>query len=186
MSNKILIVDDSVVDTELVKAILYDQELYFANDGIEAMTMLNEIPDIDLIILDINMPRMDGFEVLEAMRKDDKYAKIVTLILTNHDELDNEIKGLSLGAVDYIRKPLNIESLRKRIEIHGRLKQATKRLEQNNQILEETVRERTKEIALTRSMTIHALVGLLEIRDIESGNHTMRTKHYIKGNKKWR
>lgn len=180
MLNRILIVDDSLVDTELVKAILYDQELYFANDGMEAMTMLKEVPDIDLMILDINMPRMNGFEVLEAMHKDPKYAKVVTLILTNHDELDNEIKGLSLGAVDYIRKPLNIESLRKRIEIHGRLKQATKRLEQNNQILEETVRERTKEISLTRSMTIHALVGLLEIRDIESGNHTIRTQHYIK------
>ena len=172
MSDRILIVDDSVVDAELIKAILFDQELYFAYDGIEAMAILDQNPGIDLMILDINMPRMNGFEVLEAMHKEQKYSKVVTLILTNHDELENEIKGLSLGAVDYIRKPLNIESLRKRIDIHVKLKQATKILEQNNQILEETVAERTKEITLTRSMTIHALVGLLEIRDIESGNHT--------------
>jgi len=180
MENKILIVEDSVVDTALIKAILSDQNLYFAKDGIEAFELIEKVPDIDLMILDINMPRMNGFEVLEIMRNNSKYAKIVTLILTNHDELENEIKGLSLGAVDYIRKPLNIESLRKRIDIHSRLKQATKSLEQNNLVLEETVRERTSEIALTRSITIHALIALLEIRDIESGNHTSRTQYFIK------
>lgn len=180
MSNKILIVDDSILDTELIKAILFDQELYVASNGVEALAMLDQIPDIDLMILDINMPKMNGFEVLEVMRNDFKYSKVVTLILTNHDELENEIKGLSLGAVDYIRKPLNIESLRKRIDIHAKLKQASKLLEENNQILEATVKERTKEITLTRSITIHALIGLLEIRDIESGNHTLRTQHYIK------
>ncbi len=180
MENKILIVEDSIVDTALIKAILSDQNLYFAKDGIEAFEVIDRIPDIDLMILDINMPRMNGFEVLEIMRNNSKYAKIVTLILTNHDELENEIKGLSLGAVDYIRKPLNIESLRKRIDIHSRLKQATKLLEENNSILEETVKERTSEIALTRSITIHALIGLLEIRDIESGNHTIRTQYFIK------
>ncbi len=180
MENKILIVEDSIVDTALIKAILSDQNLYFAKDGIEAFEVIDKIPDIDLMILDINMPRMNGFEVLEIMRNNSKYSKIVTLILTNHDELENEIKGLSLGAVDYIRKPLNIESLRKRIDIHSRLKQATKLLEENNSILEETVKERTSEIALTRSITIHALIGLLEIRDIESGNHTIRTQYFIK------
>jgi putative two-component system response regulator len=180
MGNKILIVEDSVVDVALIKAILSDQDLYFAKDGVEAFEVIDQIPDIDLMILDINMPRMNGFEVLEIMRNNPKYAKIVTLILTNHDELENEIKGLSLGAVDYIRKPLNIESLRKRIDIHSRLKQATKLLEENNSILEETIKERTSEIALTRSITIHALIGLLEIRDIESGNHTIRTQYFIK------
>ncbi|HET6785277.1 MAG TPA: response regulator, partial [Erysipelotrichaceae bacterium] len=180
MENKILIVEDSIVDVALIKAILSDQNLYFAKDGIEAFEVIDKVPDIDLMILDINMPRMNGFEVLEIMRNNSKYAKIVTLILTNHDELENEIKGLSLGAVDYIRKPLNIESLRKRIDIHSRLKQATKLLEENNSILEETVKERTSEIALTRSITIHALIGLLEIRDIESGNHTIRTQYFIK------
>lgn len=180
MSNKILIVDDSILDTELIKAILYDQELYCASNGLEAMTMLDQIPDIDLMILDINMPKMNGFEVLQVMHDNPKYARVVTLILTNHDELENEIKGLSLGAVDYIRKPLNLEALRKRIDIHAKLKKASKILEENNQILEATVKERTKEITLTRSMSIHALIGLLEIRDIESGNHTLRTQHYIK------
>lgn len=119
MENKILIVEDSIVDSALIKAILSDQQLYFANDGIEAFEVIDRVPDIDLMILDINMPRMNGFEVLEKLKSDDKYSKIVSLILTNQDELEKEIKGLSLGAVDYIRKPLNLESLRKRIDIHS-------------------------------------------------------------------
>lgn len=180
MENKILIVEDSIVDSALIKAILSDQQLYFANDGIEAFEVIDRVPDIDLMILDINMPRMNGFEVLEKLKSDDKYSKIVSLILTNHDELENEIKGLSLGAVDYIRKPLNLESLRKRIDIHSELKMARKILERDNRILEETVNERTKEVLLTRSITIHALITLLEIRDLESGNHTLRTQYYIK------
>lgn len=180
MENKILIVEDSIVDSALIKAILSDQQLYFANDGIEAFEVIDRVPDIELMILDINMPRMNGFEVLEKLKSDDKYSKIVSLILTNHDELENEIKGLSLGAVDYIRKPLNLESLRKRIDIHSELKMARKILERDNRILEETVNERTKEVLLTRSITIHALITLLEIRDLESGNHTLRTQYYIK------
>lgn len=180
MENKILIVEDSIVDSALIKAILSDQQLYFANDGIEAFEVIDRVPDIDLMILDINMPRMNGFEVLEKLKSDDKYSKIVSLILTNHDELEKEIKGLSLGAVDYIRKPLNLESLRKRIDIHSELKMARKILERDNRILEETVNERTKEVLLTRSITIHALITLLEIRDLESGNHTLRTQYYIK------
>lgn len=180
MKNNILIVDDSSIDALLIRTILADQNLLMAKDGVEAMDLLARHPEIDIMILDINMPRMNGFEVLEAMQKDKNYQKIATLILTNHDEFENEIKGLSMGAVDYIRKPLNIESLRKRIDIHARLRQATRILEKSNQILEETVKERTKEILLTRSVTIHALIGLLETRDIESGNHTIRTQHYMK------
>lgn len=180
MDIKILVVDDSKTDRILIKNILDDYPVLFANDGIEAMEILEKEPSIDLIILDLNMPRMNGFEVLEAIKQNENYKKIITLILTNYDEAENEIRGLELGAVDYIRKPLNLESLRKRIEIHGMLKNNSKLLEQNNAILEETVQKRTKELVLTRDITIHALIGLLEVRDIESCNHTKRTQWMIK------
>lgn len=78
-----------------------------------------------------------AFEVLEALNADPVYRKITTLILTNYDETENEIRGLDLGAVDYIRKPLNIESLRKRIEVRMSLRSARKSIEQHNEILEE-------------------------------------------------
>ncbi len=180
MNARILIVDDSNTDRILIKGILQDYQLLFARDGIEAMEIMEKDFNIDLMILDLNMPRMNGFEVLEAIQKKPALQKIATLILTNYDEMENEIRGLELGAVDYIRKPLNLESLIKRIQIHVKLKNISKRLEENNAILEQTVQERTNELALTRNITIHALLGLLEVRDIESCNHTTRTQWIMK------
>lgn len=177
---KILVVDDSKIDRAIIKDILYDYHLLYANDGIEAMEIIENQPDIDLMILDLNMPRMNGFEVLEAMQNNPVYQKIITIILTGYGETENELRGLELGAIDYIRKPLNLESLRKRIEIHVRMKNVSRALEQNNAILEQNVKTRTKELVFTKEITIRALIGLLEIRDIESSNHTMRTQWMIK------
>lgn len=180
MDAKILIVDDSKTDMMIICNMLYDCELICAYDGLEAMERIKENLDIDLIILDLNMPRMNGFEVLENLRNDSVYKKLVTLILTNYDETENEIRGLDLGAVDYIRKPINLESLRKRIEVHLRLINAHKRIEHHNMLLEETVIKKTKELIITRDITIQALIGLLEVRNIESSNHTKRTQLMIK------
>lgn len=180
MKAKILIVDDSTTDRIIISNILNDYDLISAKDGVEAMELIRQDPNIDLVILDLNMPRMNGFEVLELLNSDFRYKNLVTLILTNYDETENEIKGLDLGAVDYIRKPLNMESLKKRIEVHLNLMRAKKSIEQYNLILEETVTERTKELVVTRDVTIHALIGLLEVRDIESSNHTMRTQWMIR------
>lgn len=176
MISKILVVDDSKTDQMLIKSVLYDYDLIFADNGLEAIKIIEKNPDIDLMILDLNMPVMNGFEVLEAIGGHQIYKHISIIILTNYNEVENEIKGLHLGALDYIRKPLNIQSLRKRIEVHIKLRNAQKELKRNNLILEKMVEERTKELVLTRDITIHGLVGLLEIRNIEAGNHTKRTQ----------
>lgn len=180
LHSKIMIVDDSKVDIALIKSILNDYDLLTARDGVEAMELLKENPDTDIMILDLNMPRMNGFEVLNAMQKHPEYKNIAVLILTNYDETDNEIKGLDMGALDYIRKPINIQSLRKRIQIHTHLRNARQQLRQYNAILEKTVRERTMELSKTRDVSIHALVTLLEKRDIESSNHAKRTQWIMK------
>lgn len=111
---KLLIVDDSKADVMLLRNMLKEYDLLVAYDGVEAMEQIEKNPDIGIMILDLNMPRMNGFQVLEAIGRNPEFKKIATLILTNYDELDNEIKGLELGAVDYIRKPLNMPSLLKR------------------------------------------------------------------------
>lgn len=180
MAVKILIVDDSKVDVVMIQNILSDYQQVVAYDGAEALSVLEREPDIDIMLLDLNMPVMDGFAVLDAIKMIPRFQKITTLILTNYGEIDNEIRGLELGAVDYIRKPLNLASLRKRIEIHVKLREATKELEDSNAKLEQTVARRTEELVLTRDITINALIGLLEVRDIESSNHTKRTQLIVK------
>lgn len=115
---KILAVDDSASDRLIIKDILSDYCVLTACDGLEAMRMLREQEGINLLILDLNMPNMNGFQVLEALKEDERFRKLRTIVLTNYDELENEIKGLELGAVDYIRKPINMQSLRARIDVH--------------------------------------------------------------------
>jgi PAS domain S-box-containing protein len=118
MSEKILIVDDSAADRLIIKNMLRDYDVFTAEDGFRALEILSEDNEIGLIVLDLNMPGMSGFEVLSRLKEDHRFSKIRSIILTNYDELDNEILGLKLGAIDYIRKPVNIESLRARIDIH--------------------------------------------------------------------
>lgn len=180
MKTRILVVDDSAIDRMIICNMLSDFDAVSASNGIEALDKIDKNPDIDLIILDLFMPEMDGFELLDRLRSDEKYKRMRVIILTNADEIENEIRGLKLGAVDYIRKPINIDSLRARIEIHAKLKEAQKLVERDNQILDHLVAERTKEAETARDITIRALVGLLEIRDIESYQHTTRTQMIMK------
>lgn len=180
MSNtKIMIVDDSKVDQMIIQNILSEYDTIIANDGIEAMQLL-EKTDTDIMILDLNMPRMNGFEVLEEIKVKWPESDMPILILTNLEEIESEIRGLDLGAVDYIRKPLNAASLLKRLEVHLNLLHAKQKIKKHNQNLAFQVAERTSELEHTRDITINALVGLLEVRDIESSNHTRRTTHMMK------
>ncbi|MGB3911825.1 MAG: PAS domain S-box protein, partial [Thermacetogeniaceae bacterium] len=130
MQIKILIAEDSAVDMMIIKKMLSEYSILTARDGVEAMQILEEHDDIDLLILDLNMPNMDGFQVLERLKSDARYQKIRTIILTVYDELANEIKGLKLGAVDYIRKPVQMESLKARIAVHVELIKAQHAMEQ--------------------------------------------------------
>jgi PAS domain S-box-containing protein len=130
MAGKLLIVDDSATDRLIIKNMLVNYDVLTANDGLEAMRQIEAHRDIDLIILDLNMPVMDGFEVLEALKSIDQSRRMRTIILTNYDELDKEIRGLQAGAVDFIRKPVNMESLRVRIGNHLELLRIQKLYEQ--------------------------------------------------------
>lgn len=130
MKVKILVADDSASDRLIIENMLSEYSILTACDGAEALSTLAEDDGINLLILDLNMPNVNGFQVLEALGRDERHRKLRTVILTNYNELDNEIKGLKLGAVDYIRKPINMESLKARIDVHAALLRAERALEQ--------------------------------------------------------
>jgi PAS domain S-box-containing protein len=106
--------------------------------------MLEEHDGINLLILDLNMPKMDGFQVLEYIKENERYKNLRTIILTIYDEADNEIAGLKLGAVDYIRKPINMAAFKARIDVHVEFLRTEAALKQQ---LEES--ERSKYVLLT-------------------------------------
>ena len=109
MQIKILVADDSAADRLVIRSMLNDYCIFTAHDGLEVMRMLEEHDGINLLILDLDMPNMDGFQVLEALRRDERYRRLRTIILTDYNDLENEAEGLKLGANDYIRKPFKSE-----------------------------------------------------------------------------
>ncbi|WP_320130199.1 HD domain-containing phosphohydrolase [uncultured Sphaerochaeta sp.] len=172
--NTVLLIDDLPTDCILIANMLKSYTIQIAKNGIDALYLMTLPNSIDIVLLDLPMHLLDGFGILKTLREWQN--EIPVIILSNADDVEKEIQGLELGAVDYIRKPLNPFALNKRIEIQLRLKQSTQQVRQYNKFLEETVRLRTLEIKETNEITINALVRLLEIRNIESSNHALRTK----------
>ena len=110
----ILVVEDEIVTQRLTRKILEERgyEVIVAADGVEALMMLGKM-NFDLIVCDINMPNMDGFKLLEFLNQ--KNILIPVIFVTIREDVEDEIKGLALGAKDYIRKPVNRDLLLLRI-----------------------------------------------------------------------
>lgn len=133
---KILMVDDSPKNIQVVANFLQNEgyDLSFATDGKEALQILSKV-DFDLILLDVVMPEIDGFEVCRKISSDEKYKNIPVLFLTVKTDPESIIKGFESGGVDYITKPFNPYELLARIKTHLRLKSIQTKFRENNEKL---------------------------------------------------
>jgi putative two-component system response regulator len=176
----IMIVDDTEMNIDiLVEALQDEYELIVGINGLEAMELIEEQKP-DLILLDIMMPEMDGYEVLQKLKKNPELNHIPVILLSAITDSGSKTKGFSLGAVDYVIKPFEIVEVKARVETQLRLEEARLVLENQNSVLEEKVKERTKLIERTNSATIYCLAALAETRDPETGQHIKRTQEYIR------
>ncbi|MBV8647634.1 HD domain-containing phosphohydrolase, partial [Paludibacterium sp.] len=130
-------------------------------------------------LLDVVMPGMDGYAVLEAIQQHPQLADVPVIFLSALDGSTDEERGLALGAVDYIVKPIHPAVVLARVKAHVTLKQMRDTLLGRNSVLEEEVERRMQENQLIQDVSILALAHLAEIRDSETGNHLRRTKAYI-------
>jgi putative two-component system response regulator len=171
---KILLVDDNTTNLQLLHETLdgLGYNLLIAKNGKSALNIAQKaIPS--LILLDIMMPEMDGYEVFERLRADERTRQIPVIFITALSDEQDEAKGLGMGAVDYISKPINPELVRVRVRNHLELKR-------HQDHLENLVKQRTKRLALTQAVTIESLATLAEYRDPETGGHIKRTQNYVK------
>jgi putative two-component system response regulator len=176
----IMIVDDTEMNIViLVEALQDDYELIVAINGLDAIELLEDQKP-DLILLDIMMPEIDGYEVLSKLKKNPDLEHIPVILLSAITDSDSKNKGFSLGAVDYVTKPFEIIEVKARVKTQIRLEEARLVLENQNIILEEKVKERTRLIERTNFATIYCLAALAETRDPETGEHIKRTQKYIK------
>ena len=108
---KALVIDDSIVIHKLFRLILGQTPLVFASDGVEALRRLAENPDVDLIFLDINMPKMNGLELLSKIKADPGLAAIPIVIISTEGKEHDVIRGLKAGAAAYVKKPFRNEEI---------------------------------------------------------------------------
>lgn len=191
----ILAVDDRPDNLFILDNLLRDQYiLHVATGGLQALDYLSDAGSADLILLDVMMPDLDGFEVCRQIKRSPRYREIPVIFLTGLDSQADEERGLSLGAVDFIHKPFSPAVVLARVRNHLQLSVATRALRAYSEDLERLVAERTREIVrqsqelarrdhqliTAQSATITALCTLAEMRDNETGNHIHRTRNYVR------
>ncbi len=177
----ILLVDDTPQNLSVLGELLKDAfHIRAANSGERALRAAHTEPRPDLILLDIMMPGMDGYQVLQALRDDPATRHIPVIFITAMSDSEDEMRGLDLGAVDYITKPFNPSIVRARVRTQLELKDARDRLARENEWLEAEVQRRMHENLLTQELNVRALACLAEARDNETGNHIIRTQYYVK------
>jgi putative two-component system response regulator len=177
----ILAVDDTPDNLLLISGLLKDDyHLRVANGGERAIKIAQSDNPPDLILLDIMMPDIDGYEVCRVLKADKKTSAIPIIFLTAKSEIDDETMGLEMGAVDYITKPISPPIVLARVKTHLALKRMQDFLRDQNAYLESEVKKRTQEVVAIQDVTIHAMASMAETRDNETGNHIRRTQHYVK------
>jgi putative two-component system response regulator len=176
-NSRVLIVDDLKTNVEIIVAALrQDYKLDVARSGEAALAQVKKsLPD--LILLDVMMPMMDGYEVCSKLKSDPSTSSIPVIFITAMHETADITKAFKLGAVDYITKPVRIAELQARVKTHLLLRQAMQALADQNRTLDIRVRERTRELQETQLEIIYRLSRAAEYRDNETGMHIKRLSH---------
>ena len=177
----ILVVDDTPDNLSLMMELLKgDYQVKLANSGERALKLAAMLPPPDLILLDIMMPGMDGYEVCRQLKANLLTGEIPVIFLTAKTAVEDEKRGLQMGAVDYITKPISPPIVLARVKIHLALKAQADFLRDKSDFLETEVAKRTREVVAIQDVTILAMASLAETRDSDTGNHIRRTQFYVK------
>ena len=146
----ILIVDDTPENLTILGEYLSEFKVKVALSGAKALSIATDDPKPDLILLDIMMPEMDGYEVCRRLKEDNSTKEIPVIFISAMNEVMDKVKGFELGAVDYITKPFQLEEVKSRINTHLTLAALQRRLKNINQELEQKVEERTVELLVAK------------------------------------
>ena len=171
---RVLVVDDMPDNIEVLRGVLHKEYLLLAAiNGAKALQIARSVQKPDIILLDVMMPEMDGYEVCRRLKADSRTAHIPVIFITGMGEVESETLALSLGAVDYITKPIIPAVVKARVKTHLAL------YDQNRE-LERLVQARTEELQRTRLRIIQDLGRAAEYKDNETGMHVIRMSNYAR------
>jgi len=180
-SFNILIVDDTTANLQILSSILRAQgyKVRPVPSGKLALKAV-ETQAPDLILLDIMMPDINGFELCKQLKGNPAYSEIPVIFISALTQADEKVEAFKAGGVDYITKPFNLEEVQARVSTHLKLRQFQLQLEEQNKNLQSLVMEQVKELWDSQMATIFALARLAESRDTETGKHLERVQSFCR------
>ena len=176
----LMLVDDNKANLTIGKSVLSEYYNVFALPSADKLFEFLKNVTPDLIMLDIDMPGMNGYETITILKADKQYADIPVIFVSAKTSEADEYEGLNLGAVDYITKPFAPSLLQKRIENHLLLQRQKASLQDYNNNLIKMVKGKTHQLFSLQSAIISNMAELVEFRDIVTGRHISRTQKYLK------
>ena len=177
---KVILVDDNPINLKLARNTLMGKYDVFTVPSAEKLFQLLEKTLPDIILLDVLMPEMSGYEAIKILKADDRTAEIPVIFLTSKADTGSELEGFVLGAVDYISKPFSPQILLKRVETQVLLEAQKKELKDLNENLQEQVREKTADIRELQNAVIKTLSSFVETRDAGTGDHLEQTERFLR------
>ncbi|WP_020166239.1 two-component system response regulator [Methyloversatilis discipulorum] len=176
----LLLVDDTPENLTVLGEILMPHyRVRVASSGARALAAATTDPWPDLVLLDVMMPEMDGYEVISRLRADPRTRELPVIFVTALDSTEDEAHGLELGAVDYITKPVRPAIVLARVRGQLELKEARDRMRDQNAWLEAEIARRMRQNQVVQDVSMRALASIAEARDDETGNHILRTQAYV-------
>ncbi len=176
----LLVVDDTAANLNLLAGLLNaDHRVRLATSGARALELADKEPP-DLVLLDVMMPELDGYEVCRRLKADERTRDVPVIFITAMSQPEDEARGFEAGAADFIHKPISPPILRARVRTHLQVKAARDALKRQNAGLEAALAEHVDQVERLRDATMFVMVSLAEFRDETTGNHVRRTQEYVR------
>ncbi len=181
----VLAVDDTPANLNLLSQLLGKHyRVQVAVSGAKALELARRAPP-DIVVLDVMMPGMDGFEVCRALKADARTRDVPVIFLTALNGVEDETQGFAVGGADFVAKPFTPATLQARVQTQLELKAWRDALRDRNAWLQNELDARLEEVERLRDTTLFVMVALAEFRDEDTGNHLKRTQEYVRVLAEW-
>ena len=176
---KVILVDDNPINLKLARNTLMGKYDVFTVPSAEKLFQLLEKTIPDIVLLDVMMPGISGYDAIKVLKNDPRTADIPVIFLTSKSDTNSELEGFIQGAVDYVSKPFSPQLLLKRVDVHVLVESQKKELHHINDNLQKIVEEKTAAVLELQDALLRTMSNLVEYRDDVTGGHVERTEHFL-------
>ena len=176
---KVILVDDNPINLKLARNTLMGKYDVFTVPSAEKLFQLLDQITPDIILLDVMMPGLSGYDAIKILKNQPQTADIPIIFLTSKSDTNSELEGFIQGAVDYVSKPFSPQLLLKRVDVHVLVESQKKELKHMNDNLQRMVDEKTAEVLELQAAVLKTVANLVESRDDVTGGHIERTQHFL-------